>query len=450
MAGPARVTQALFSTTGLTPTGGFAAAANGTVTTEAGSSNTPANIMTGQSGEWAAGWLAATLGSSKFPAIEDMNGVNYVLTYQLAYLLERGIPEYDAGTSYNIGDITRQAATGNLYLSLINANLGNALSNGSDWKFCGNIEQLISAPYWCGTSTGSANAQAISTGYSLGALTAGQTFNFTAGFSNSGTITLAIDSVAAADLYYNGGSGLATVVSTQIVVGNDYTVLYDGSKLVVINPTGSLAFVSKNFQVFTSSGTYTPTAGMVYCDIEVVGSGGGGGGVNTTQGTAAGGGGGGGYAKSTFSAATIGASQTVTIGAAGAAGSSGGGNGGAGNQTFVGALIGANGGGGGTGSTTLGPPQTGGGGGAASSGTIQITGTPGGIGMYVQTTSPIPGFGGSAAGIGGGGGQAVSNGGAGTAGTRGGGGSGACNGASSASAGGPGGAGYCIITEYIG
>jgi len=40
-----------------------------------------------------------------------------------------------------------------------------------------------------------------------------------------------------------------------------------------ISVTG--AFDQVHIQVFTSSGTYTPTSGMKYCTIEVVGGGGG-------------------------------------------------------------------------------------------------------------------------------------------------------------------------------
>lgn len=109
----------------------------------------------------------------------------------------------------------------------------------------------------------------------------------------------------------------------------------------------ALAF-SVNNQVFTSSGTYTPTSGMLYCQITMVGGGGGGGGATTTgasQSCVGAGGGGGEWAQGSFSASTIGASQTVTIGAAGtnASGSAGG----TGGTTSVGSLITAVGGTGG-------------------------------------------------------------------------------------------------------
>lgn len=149
-------------------------------------------------------------------------------------------------------------------------------------------------------------------------------------------------------------------------------------------------------QVFTGSGTYTPNANMVSCQVWALGGGGGGGAI-TFSGTGAWGGAGGGGAGalsfSVFSSATIGASQTVTIGAAGTGGS-GSGTGGSGGTTSLGALITAPGGSGGGGST--GGSGSGGAGGVA--GTAQVAGTGargGGIGGGGSTSSN--GVGGSGA-----------------------------------------------------
>ena len=105
-------------------------------------------------------------------------------------------------------------------------------------------------------------------------------------------------------------------------------------------------------QTFTSNGTYTPTSGMVYCIIECVGGGGGGGGSSTSsssQASIGGGGASGVYARKLSDSATVGASQSVTIGAGGAGGTVGGGNGSAGGTTSLGSICSANGGNGGNG-----------------------------------------------------------------------------------------------------
>src|ERR1043165_5073819 len=110
------------------------------------------------------------------------------------------------------------------------------------------------------------------------------------------------------------GTTKATEVTT--IESNVATLQTDVATL----QTGTIKSIVR--RVFTSSGTYTPTAGMAFADVEAMGGGGAGGGaVATTSPNVAGGSGGaaGGYARKLFSAATIGASQTGTIGARGGA-----------------------------------------------------------------------------------------------------------------------------------
>jgi hypothetical protein len=135
-------------------------------------------------------------------------------------------------------------------------------------------------------------------------------------------------------------------------------------------------------QVFTTTGTYMPSAGMVNCIIECCGGGGGGGGaVASTTGNNAGTGGGGGAGSNSrklATAAQIGASKAVTIGAAGTAGAAGNNAGGAGGDTSVGTLcIGKGGSGGGGQAGTSIAVAAGGLGGVAGTGDITSTGMPG-------------------------------------------------------------------------
>lgn len=229
--------------------------------------------------------------------------------------------------------------------------------------------------------------------------------------------------------------------------------------------SSSGAFSQIVTQVFTSDDTYTPTSGMKYCIIEVIGGGGGGGGSAAASGTtvtASAGGGAGGYARGSFSAATIGASQAVTIGAGGTAGSAGNNAGGAGGTSSVGVLITATGGGGGSGgaAATIGSNSTGGAGGTGTLGDFQTTGNGGdnGIGYNISGFGGfvIPGkggsvfFGGSAKGVAlfPSGGTQV-NGLDGTSYGAGGSGGYSYGATSSASAGGAGVSGIVIITEFI-
>lgn len=206
-------------------------------------------------------------------------------------------------------------------------------------------------------------------------------------------------------------------------------------------------------QVFTSTGTYTPTPGMYTCDIEVVGSGGGGGGCAATNGTqyaSAGGGGGGGYARKTVFASTIGASQAVTIGAAGTAGSTAGGTGGTGGTCSLGAIVSATGGIGGTGGTPGASGQSAGGaGGAGSGGDFNCTGSPGTWGICTFGGAIMGSTGGSSF-FGGGAQGSAANATGTTAFAYGGGGSGSnIINSASGTAGGAGFKGIVVVTEYI-
>ena len=221
--------------------------------------------------------------------------------------------------------------------------------------------------------------------------------------------------------------------------------------------TGS-AFTSVVIQKFTANGTYTPTSGMKYCVAECIGGGGGGGGATGTSGQhySAGGGGSGGYSRALLSAAAIGASKTVTIGAGGSAGDmAGSGFGGSGGTTSLGSLCSANGGTGGR-HCSSGTEKGRGGAGASASGAVgdvTAAGAPGGNGIWSQAiVTMASGPGGSSA-LGGGGvavyadssanaGNAASN--------YGSGGSGAgCFNIGTSALGGAGSAGIVIITEFM-
>ncbi len=269
----------------------------------------------------------------------------------------------------------------------------------------------------------------------------------------------------------NGGTN---ATSMSVIDG---TVYYDGTRLVT-TATGStgqiltsqgpgLPPVYQNnaaastvvIQVFTSNGTYTPTPGLNYAIVEVVGGGGAGGGTSSASaGRSIGGGGGGSgeYASGVFSSSTIGGSQTVTIGTGGL-GSSGN-MGGNGSMTSLGSLITAAGGLGGDHGSDLLPSNAlgGGGGSGGTGGTIRSAGAPGipGFGIFVSTNLAWGGGGGNSffggAGIGSttiGGGTGGN--GASATGYGSGGGGGICTAGNGPFAGGNGTPGVVVITEFI-
>ena len=184
-------------------------------------------------------------------------------------------------------------------------------------------------------------------------------------------------------------------------------------------------------QAFTSSGTYTPTAGKTSFLVFCTGGGGGGGGADEEDGPEGngGGGGGGGTAVRMYTSAEMGSTAAVTIGGAGSAGSNAPGNGGAGgSSTFNpdGSGLTLTGAGGSGGDWATDSNGNGGAGGGSTNSQFTANGQRGGKGREgpVNTTSGGgtggPSFWAGGSGRGGDGGNTTSSPLAGTAGTAGG------------------------------
>lgn len=75
------------------------------------------------------GWTDAVASGNTQPFLEDMNGIMFLIFYQICYGFQSGIPEWDPSTEYDTGSIVRKTGTTELYGSLIDANTGNALPN---------------------------------------------------------------------------------------------------------------------------------------------------------------------------------------------------------------------------------------------------------------------------------------------------------------------------------
>lgn len=123
---------------------------------------------------WQNGWSAATVGS-KSPTFQDFNAFQFVVTQQLAYLLQAGIPEYDASTTYYIGSFCQVA--GVVYVSIVDSNTGNAVTNPAYFKLylnyatvatTGSYTDLINKP-----ATFTSSLQAFPSGGSVLSVTHG-------------------------------------------------------------------------------------------------------------------------------------------------------------------------------------------------------------------------------------------------------------------------------------
>ena len=85
---------------------------------------------------WGEGWDEATVTGEKLPPLEEFQGVQYVTTYQQAYIMQEGLPEWAASVTYYKGSLVKEVtSTGfRIYNSLTDNNTGNLLSDTSNWK----------------------------------------------------------------------------------------------------------------------------------------------------------------------------------------------------------------------------------------------------------------------------------------------------------------------------
>lgn len=251
------------------------------------------------------------------------------------------------------------------------------------------------------------------------------------------------------------GNGTRPIVR---IVGADGEVLTADSAqvdgLLWAAPSG--AFSSIVIQVFTASGTYTPTLGMQQCIVECIGGGGGGGGARATglaTRSVGGGGGAAGYSRGVFSAATIGAGVAFSIGVFGTGGA-GAASGSTGSVTTFGGLLSATAGNGGNASLAAASAAANGGTAGVGGGAGASLILSGGRGMtgFVNASFGISGEGGKSF-FGNGGLEVLvtsQSGNAPTTFSYGSGGSGGINDASqSAVAGGNGSDGVVVITEFV-
>lgn len=126
--------------------------------------------------------------------------------------------------------------------------------------------------YWGGTSTGSANAQAVATILSASTLAPGTRISFIPGFTNTLAVTLAVDSVPALAVKKLSPSGLLALSGREMIAGQVSDVIYDGTQYVLMNnaqrdgrPTSITASITLTtsdigrFLIFNSATTVTLT-----------------------------------------------------------------------------------------------------------------------------------------------------------------------------------------------
>ena len=100
---------------------------------------------------WSNGFIDSVTPNEQFPPLPEMTGFGKVLSYQTAYTLQKGVPEWDAGTTYYTGDFCKGIGEGKLYVSKIDSNINNDLTDTNSWEeFAGggatrNIGEIVAS-----------------------------------------------------------------------------------------------------------------------------------------------------------------------------------------------------------------------------------------------------------------------------------------------------------------
>jgi hypothetical protein len=124
-----RYTQKIFgSIAGTNQIAEFGSFAAGSPQRYTGATITPTIVQA--LSNYLSGWFAAVEGSYS-PAIEDMNALCYLYAFQLAYLMQQGVAEWDSGTTYYTGSLAQ--SSGVTYVSLTDTNLNNPVTDSGNW-----------------------------------------------------------------------------------------------------------------------------------------------------------------------------------------------------------------------------------------------------------------------------------------------------------------------------
>ena len=106
---------------------------------ETPTTSTDPNAINSLGTHWADGWNGAVVSQAPYtaPYVEDMNAVNYVNSYNSAYLLQRGIAEYSATEEYQKDSLCTY--NGEIWMCKLDNTVGQTPAEGTYWHLQGEV-----------------------------------------------------------------------------------------------------------------------------------------------------------------------------------------------------------------------------------------------------------------------------------------------------------------------
>lgn len=257
MAKIARKTQKIFAG-GASNNGQFGSAQVGTKVL----SNDPTILQSLSA--FTTGWLSATISAENLPPLEEFQALDYLNTYQLSYLFQEGIPEWDSGTTYFINSIVKKSGTVQLYGSITDNNTGNALTDPTNWVLL--IDLASAASGGVPTAVAGGTADAITATFSSISLVDRQLCVVRASGPNTVTNpTFSPNGLTAHTITKLGGQALAPA---DIAGANaDIMLCYDlpNTRWELLNPTGTRGnWCVAGGAADVITGTYAPAIATLY------------------------------------------------------------------------------------------------------------------------------------------------------------------------------------------
>lgn len=106
---------------------------------ETPTTSTDPNAINTLGTHWEEGWNGAVVSQAPYtaPYVEDMNAVNYVNSYNSAYLLQRGIAEYSATEEYQKDSLCTY--NGEIWMCKLDNTVGQTPAEGTYWHLQGEV-----------------------------------------------------------------------------------------------------------------------------------------------------------------------------------------------------------------------------------------------------------------------------------------------------------------------